>query len=77
MNNMYGMPGFESYNMMNFPYPNMGYQSMNTPCQNNVESKIKQMEKQIDNLQNRVSRLEENMYPKAIDYSNTTYQSMM
>ena len=73
-------PGFESYNMMNFPYPGMPiYPNMNY-VDNNLESKISKLENKIDNLQNRVSRLENNMYPQAID-SNTfpkaTYQNSL
>lgn len=80
-------PGFESYNMVNFPYPNMPMMypnpSMNTnyqSCSDNMNNKINQLEKQIDNLQNRVSRLEGSMYPQAVDYNTypkATYQNSM
>ena len=80
---MNGFPGVESYNMMSFPYPNglMMYPNMNTNCSinNDIENKIKKLDKQIENLQNRVSRLEGSLYPQAVDYntySNNTYQSM-
>ena len=78
---MNGFPGVENYSMMSFPYPNM-YPNINTNCQmnNDMEKKIKKLESQIDNLQNRVSRLEGSMYPQAIDYntySKNTYQNMM
>lgn len=67
-------PGFESYNMMNFSSPRYQgfYPNMNTNCQmnNDIDKKIKKLENQIDNLQNRVSRLEGSMYPQAIDYKN-------
>ena len=75
MNNMY--PGFESYNMMSFPYPNgpiMYPNNMNT-C-SNKDNRIDNMQKQIDNLMNRVSRLESSMYPEALDYPKTNYQGM-
>lgn len=84
-------PGFESYNMVNFPYPSMpmmypintGYQntsSCNNNSNNNIENRISKLENQIDNLQNRVSRLEGSMYPQAVDYNTypkATYQNSM
>ena len=76
MNNIFdGRAGFESYNMMNFPYPGMPIMQ-NTSCSN--DNKINKLENEINNLQNRVSRLESNMYPQAIDYNypKNTYQSM-
>lgn len=75
MNNMY--PGFESYSMMNFPYPGMPIMQ-NKSCNNNMDNRITKLENEINNLQNRVSRLESNMYPQAIDYNypKNTYQNM-
>ena len=79
--NMYDeRPGFESYNMVNIPYPNMpmmypSYQNNNS-C--NIENKISKLEKDIDNIQNRLSRLEANLYPQAVDYNSypkATYQN--
>ena len=80
-------PGFETYSMMNFPYPsspmmfpNNNYYDNNSGCNSNMETRISKLENQVDNLQNRVSRLESNMYPQAVDYNTypkTTYQSSM
>ena len=47
---------------------------------NNYENRITKLESAVDNLQNRVSRLEGNMYPQAVDYNNypkATYQNSM
>ena len=81
-------PGFESYNMMNFGpgmpmmTPYMNY-NMGQTCQknnNNYDNRISKLESTVENLQNRVSRLEGNMYPQAVDYNNypkATYQNSM
>lgn len=82
-------PGFESYNMVNFPnpgmpimYPNMNYVNTGSSCaqNNNYENRIQKLENDINNLQNRVSRIEGNMYPQAVDYNTypkSTYQNSM
>ena len=81
-------PGFENYSMMNFApgmpimYPNMNYNmgQCSQNSNNNYENRITKLEQQIDNLQNRVSRLEGNMYPQAVEYNTypkTTYQNSM
>ena len=81
-------PGFESYNMVNFPtpgmpmmYPNMNYNMGQTCSQNNnYENRISRLEQEVDNLQNRISRLEGSMYPQAVDYNSypkTSYQNSM
>jgi hypothetical protein len=76
-------PGFESYNMMNM-YPNYMMpmpsfiQGGNT-CQNNNTNqnyKIQTLENEINNLKTRVSRLENSMYPEALDYSKTYQNSL-
>lgn len=73
-------PWSESYNMMSFnPGIPMMYPYQET-CNKNNDSKINELESKIDNLQNRVSRLEGNMYPQAVDYNSypkTTYQNSM
>ena len=78
-------PGFESYNMMNIPYPGMPIMYPNSSMSNNCiqkdyENKINKLENDINNLQNRVTRLENNVYPQAIDYNSypkSTYQNSM
>ncbi len=78
-------PGFESYSMMNM-YPNYMMpmpsfiQGGNT-CQNsNINQsqnyQIQTLENEINNLKTRVSRLENSMYPEALDY-NKTYQNSL
>jgi hypothetical protein len=74
-------PGFESYSMMNMGmpmYPNYmmpmnTYPSQNGSCQNN---QIQSLENEINNLKTRISRLENSIYPEALDY-NKTYQSSL
>lgn len=80
-------PGFESYSMMNM-YPNYMMpmpqisQEM-TPCQNNINqtqnNQIQTLENEINNLKARVSRLENSMYPEAVDYNKnyTPYQNSL
>ncbi len=77
-------PGFETYSMVNMDpmYPNfMGgmYPFQNQmPCQvNNNQNKIQSLENEINNLKLRVNRLENSLYPEAIDYSKTTYQNSL
>lgn len=78
-------PGFESYNMVNFPNPGMPMMypnNMGVSCSsnNNYESRIQKLENEVNNLQNRVSRLEGNIYPQAVDYNNypkASYQNSM
>ncbi len=75
-------PGFESYNMVNFPYQGMPmmYPSNNTSTCNNMDNRLSKLENEINNLQNRVSRLESNIYPQAVDYNTypkATYQNSM
>ena len=78
-------PGFETYSMMNMGmpiYPNymMPINTMGT-CQNNSvnqtqNSQIQILENEINNLKARITRLENSMYPEAIDYTKT-YQSSL
>jgi len=75
-------PGFETYSMMNMPYPSTSMMFPNNYYNNcsNLESRINKLENQIDNMQNRISRLESNIYPQAVDYNSypkATYQSSM
>lgn len=68
-------PGFETYSMMNM-YPNYmmpmpSFPQGNNTCQNN---KTQTLENEINNLKMRISRLENSMYPEALDYSRT-YQN--
>ena len=69
-------PGFESYSMMNM-YPNymmpMPYTQNTNSCQNN---QIQTLENEINNLKARVSRLENSMYPEALDYTKTYQNSL-
>lgn len=75
-------PGFETYSMMNM-YPMMPmptYMGGNT-CQNNninqtQNNQIQYLENEINNLKTRVSRLENSMYPEALDYSKTYQNSL-
>ena len=74
-------PGFESYNMFNTGMPMM-YPYMNTSCQNNsnIENRIIKLENTVDNLQNRINRLEGNTYPQAVDYNTypkASYQNSL
>ena len=75
-------PGFESYNMMNFVpgmYPPI-YNQGQCSNMNNYDSRISKIETEINNLQNRVSRLEGSMYPQAVDYNTypkTSYQNSL
>ena len=79
-------PGFESYSMMNMGLPM--YQGYMMPiggsCQNNnvnqtQNSQIQYLENEIANLKARVSKLENSMYPEAIDYNKnyTPYQNSL
>ena len=77
-------PWAENYNMMysGMPMmtPYMNYGSCQNNNNNNYENRITKLESAVDNLQNRVSRLEGNMYPQAVDYNNypkATYQNSM
>ncbi len=77
-------PGFETYSMMNM-YPNYmmpmpSYMGGNT-CQNSninqtQNNQIQYLENEINNLKTRVSRLENSMYPEALDYSKTYQNSL-
>ena len=79
-------PGFESYNMVNFPmggmpmmYP-MNNQSGTCSNSNNYDNRKTKLENEVSNLQNRISRLEGNIYPQAIDYNTypkQTYQNSL
>lgn len=77
-------PGFESYNMMNFGYPQGPMMMPVTPsmssCNNQNDNTFNSIQKQIDSLNNRITRLENNMYPQAVDYNNypkASYQNSM
>lgn len=73
-------PGFESYNSVSFPYPGMmpmmpmanSNNNNNSSCQANM----KNLENRISNLEDRVQKLENNMYPKATEYSQTYQNSI-
>ena len=74
-------PGFETYSMVNMdpPFYNpymMSMQVTNNSCQNN-SNKLQTIENEINNLKIRVSRLENSLYPEAIDYTKTTYQNSL
>jgi hypothetical protein len=76
-------PGFESYSMMNFPYPSMPImqgQYYQPNSNNNLEDKISKLENKINSLENRISRIEGSMSTN-MDYSNiypkATYQNSL
>jgi hypothetical protein len=78
-------PGFETYSMMNMGMP-MYPMPMNTmgSCQNNSvnqtqNNQIQYLENEINNLKARVSRLENSMYPEAVDYNKnySPYQNSL
>ena len=71
-------PGFESYSMMNM-YPNYMMPMQTFPqninsCQSN--NQIQSLENEINNLKARVTRLENSMYPEALDYTKTYQNSL-
>lgn len=77
-------PGFESYSMMNM-YPNYMMPIPSIPqginsCQNTINqsqnSQIQTLENEINNLKARVTRLENSMYPEALDYTKTYQNSL-
>ena len=75
-------PGFETYSMMNM-YPNYmmpmpSFTQGTSPCQNsNTQNyQLQTLENEINNLKQRVSRLENSMYPEALDYSKTYQNSL-
>ena len=73
-------PGFESYSMMNMGMPmympfNSYSQGMGS-CQNNNSNQFQNLENEINNLKSRVTRLENSMYPEALDYSKTYQNSL-
>lgn len=77
-------PGFETYSMVNmdpmypgYMMPMTPFQTQSTPCQNNNSNKLQSLENEINNLKLRVSRLENSLYPEAIDYTKTTYQNSL
>ena len=76
-------PGFETYSMVNMdpmynPYmmPMTPYNTQSS-CQNNKSNKLQTLENEINNLKLRVSRLENSLYPEAIDYSKISYQNSL
>ena len=80
MNNIYDeRPGFETYSMVNMPYPGMPMMYNNNCQSNNIDNRLTKIENEINNLQNRISRLEGSMYPQAVDYNypKTNYQNSM
>lgn len=74
-------PGFETYSMMNMGmpmYPNYMMPTQMNSCQNNT-SQYQNLENEINNLKSRVSRLENSMYPEAVDYNKnySPYQNSL
>lgn len=80
-------PCFESYNMVNMPYPTPIMPMMNmTPNNffnnqnnNNLENRLNKIENSIKDIETKIQRLENSIYPKAMDYNTnyTPYQNSM
>lgn len=74
-------PGFESYSMMNMGmpmYPGYMMPTQMGSCQNNNQNnQLQTLENEINNLKTRVSRLENSMYPEAVDYNKSYYQNSL
>jgi hypothetical protein len=69
-------PGFETYSMMNMGMPMYpGYIPNMGSCQNN--NQYQNLENEINNLKARVSKLENSIYPEAVDYNKSYYQNSL
>ena len=75
-------PGFESYNMMNWGYPNMPMMPNMGVMPNNNMNSCNQLEKRVSNLENNIKNLQNNIYPQATEYQTygvdySSYQNSM